>query len=196
MARYQSPTREQRYRSQYDQDIAKQGDVGSALTDNFVSGITGSDPRKAFETSAQAAFQRFSKNLNRNVSTLRGQQVGMGRLDTGFATQDDDRLVEGMGEDLNREISSRALQAEGMELDRLNMAGSYGDRYSDRAMSARGGEYHTERSQRYQDEADRKRGWGSLISAGIGAAGTVLGGPIGGALASKYLAPAVTKKVA
>lgn len=195
MPRY-TPPREQSYRSKYDRDIARTGDVGNALTSHFVNGITQSDPRQAYHTSANAAFKRFQTRLGENVRQLRGQQAGMGRLDTGFATEDEDRLVTRMGEDLNTELSSRALQAEGLYLDSLNMAGVYGDRFSDRAMAARGGEYHTERSQRMQDEADRRSALGGLISAGISATGTALGGPIGGALVNRFLAPQAKKKVA
>jgi hypothetical protein len=185
---------EERLRKDYYGDIARTGKVGEALTGRFVNDISTLDPSKGFETSTNAAFERFKRNvLGRGVRDLRGEQVGMGRLDTGFAGQDEDRLIEYGLEDLNREVASKALQAQGLDLDRVATMGSFADRYSSRAMDARGGEYQTLRQQRLADAAQRRSALGGLLQAGITAAGTVAAGPIGGAIANRFIAPQVAK---
>ena len=178
-------SREERYRNRYDGGIAGTEEAGRKLTRNFTDGATNFDPRKGFDEYVTGAHNRFRREFKQDVGDLRGQQVGMGRLDTGFATGDENRLFESSAARMQEGIASRAVQVQGQELDRLNMVGSMGSAYDERALAAVGGEYQTIRQQRLQDEANKRRGWGNVISATLGAAGTVLAGPIGGALVNK-----------
>jgi hypothetical protein len=175
--------REAYYRQNYDQNINQTGAAGSALMGGFQSGIA-EDPRASFQGSMHSAFDQFKERFGEGLQDLRGQQVAMGRMRTGFATEDEDHLWRGHTRDLNNTLADRAMQAEGLNQQRLGMMGAYGDRFSERAMDAGAGEYQSMRAQRLQNNADKKRGWGNLIGAGLVAAGTLAGGPIGGALAA------------
>ena len=170
MPRLQSATsREQGYRAGYDRDIVESGRVGSTLMDNFTSGIQDFDPDAAFNRRLTAAQESFKRQFTRDVEALRGSQVRRGRTNTGFAFQDEDRLFEEMAGRFAEVSGSAALTTAGMDMDRLALIGAHGERASDRAMSARGGEYHTLRGQRLQDQADRRQMWGN-IAGGLGSA--------------------------
>ena len=193
MEKARAQSTEDRMRDQYYADIDRTGQIGRTLSDRFVSNATSYDPRVAFQESAQAVMAGHRKELGRSLQGLRASQVGMGRINTGFATDDEDRLVEGAEESLNRTIADRALQAEGLNLDHMSMLGAHANAYSDRALEARGGEYQTLRGQRLADKANKRSGIGRLIGAGITAVGTIAGGPIGGAIANRWIAPRVAK---
>lgn len=179
-------SREERMRDRYDQDVNRMGEVGRTLTDHFSEGIQ-SDPRASFERAVEAAHSMFKRRLGENVRDLRSQQVGMNRLDTGFATEDEDRLFTESAERMHDQIGSRALQAEGLNLDRLAIAGGAGERMSGEAMAARGGEYQTLRQQRLQRESEKRRGRGNLIGSLITGAASVATGPIGDAIADRFI---------
>ena len=172
--------RERNYQQQYDRGIQETGRQGSALMGNFTSGITNYNPQQAFERRVTAAQQGFKRDFGRNLGKLRSQQSARGRTKTGFAFQDEDRLFQGMSEHLNEVIGNAALQTSGLELDRLGLAGSVGGALSGRAMDARGGEYHTERAQRFTDQADRRNMWTSIIGSIFGAGGQIAGARGGG----------------
>lgn len=137
------------------------------------------DPRQALGRYARGAYQQFEEDLGENITDLRGQQVSMGRLDTGFATRDEDRLVEGMTEDLNRRLLRASLQTAGMRQGQLQQGAN---RYLDLLTGV------SDRKARQK----RRRGglFGGLGALAGGLAGTFLlpgvgtaaGAQIGGAL--------------
>ena len=171
---------ENRFRQEYHDDIARTGRMGAALSERFQSGLTEFSPQMAFERRLQTAHDQFRERLGRDVETLRGDQVRMGRLDTGFAVGDEDRLFEASARDLNQLTGQYAFQTAGLELDALGLMGSHADRLSERAMSARGGEYHTRRAQRMQDRSEKRDFWGNILGGLITAGGTVAGALVGG----------------
>jgi len=189
---------ENRLRREYYDDIARTGRTGAALGRRFVSGISEFSPQMAFERRVQAAENQTRERFARDLESLRGSQAAAGRLRTGFATEDEDRLLRASRMDLQNLIGSAALQTSGMELDRLGLLGSYGDRLSERAMAARAGELYSLRDQRAQDTSDRRSFWGNIISgvltAGGAVAGGLLGGP-GGAMAGASAGRAVGSRV-
>lgn len=171
---------ENRFRRQYYDDIARTGRTGRALSDSFVSGISEFSPQMAFERRVQAAQNQTRERFSRDLERLRGSQVSMGRLRTGFATEDEDRLWIESQRDLQNLIGSAALQTSGMELDRLGLLGTHADRMSERAMAARAGELYSLRDQRAQDTRDKRQFWGNILSGVITAGGAVAGGLLGG----------------
>ena len=166
---------ERDFRDDYYRDIADTGRAGSALTKRFTQGISQFSPQMAFEKRLRSAHDQFRERFDRDLTTLRSTQTGMGRLNTGFATKDEDRLFTDLGSDLNRQIGSFALQTSGQELDALGLLGSHADRVSDRAMSARGGEYHTLRAQRLQEDRERRERKGGLLQSLLTVGGGLLG---------------------
>lgn len=175
-------------RRYYDRLKTSEGDA-DRLMQEYTQSAGAGDPRAAFRESSQAAFDTFKEQFSDNLSDLRGQQVGQGRLNTGFRFDDEDRLFKGMGENLNRTISDRALDAERLVQNQTAQRAGMAQWAGDRATAGVGGEYHTLRGQRMQDERDgrerrdsRRRGrWNTLLGLGGAAIGFGLGGPGGAA---------------
>lgn len=117
------------------------------------------DPRESTRRAARAGFREFERDLSENLERLRGRQVGMGRLDTGFAQQDEDRLVRAGIEDLNRELASNALQESSLQLRNLE-----GRRRGNRYLDMLTGERERER----QDERDLFESGGTLLGTAAG----------------------------
>lgn len=148
--------------------------IGEALEDQYVSGISGFDPYAAYREQAQGAFNQFRRSFADQLSRLRGQQVGMGRLRTGFATADEDRLFTEMGSRLNDVLAQGALQAAGMDLQRLGQMGNYAQRARETALEGHFGDWATRYQQQQANKASRRSMWGSLGGALLGAAGAAL----------------------
>lgn len=186
---------ENRFRREYYDDIARIGRRGEDLGERFTSGISEFSPEMAFQRRLRAHHDQLFDRLGRDVETLRATQTRMGRLNTGFATEDEDRLYRQSLQDLHNTVGSAALQTSGQELDRLGLLGSYADRASERAMAARAGELYSLRDQRAQNTREKRDFWGniigSLITAGGGVVGGLLGGPVG-AVAGASAGRAVT----
>lgn len=157
--------------------------IGETLEDQYVSGISGFDPYAAYREQAQGAFNQFRRSFADQLSRLRGQQVGMGRLRTGFATADEDRLFLEMADRLNDVLAQGALQAAGLNLQRLGQMGDYAARQRDTALQGYFGDWATRYQQQMANQASKRQMWGNILGAGLGAVGTILGGPIGGAVA-------------
>lgn len=86
------------------------------------------DPREALGEYTRGAYSQFEEDLREQMDRLRGRNVGMGRLKTGFATIDEGNLTERLGEDLNRRIQRAALQTAGMRQKQLSQqSGRYYD---------------------------------------------------------------------
>lgn len=166
----------------YDRAIGRAEDVGSDLLTSFSSGIQSFNPQAILEQRLASAHADFKKRLGRDIESMRARQVAGGRLDTGFATQDTDRLFERSAEDLNLLTGRFAAEAGNQDLRRLSLMGATGAGLTRDVVAERGSEAATLRHQRYQDQADRRNAIGSLLAAGLGAAGTVFGGPLGPAI--------------
>lgn len=161
------------------------GTRASTATDAFDTALTGFDPQAAFEKSAEGAYAGFRTRLKEDIGTLRGQQVGMGRLRTGFGQDDEDRLVDRSAERFENTLADRAMQTTGMRLNKLGMQGSYAEAQQNRYLDLLSGGLD-----RAQAEANAKRqSRNSLISAALGGVGMVggaiLGGPIGAGIGAK-----------
>ena len=142
---------------------------------------TSFDATGYLNTAARGAFNQFMPELTRSIDALRGEQVGMGRLNTGFATEDEDRLVKGALSDFSDHIAGLGLQAGAQQLsfnqgraDRLQRAGEQ-QMANDQGLGRFGAEY----GQRYNDlvtgqydaqigreNAKKGGGWGDILKAG------------------------------
>lgn len=182
-------TEEDRLRREYyDQMSQTRGDA-DRYRQQYETSRAGGDPEAAFKRTTGAAFADFKDQFTENLADLRGQQVGMGRLNTGFGFDDEDRLFTNMGKNLNRTVAGHALDVERLRQGGISRDAQVASSAADRALSATGGEYHTLRAQRMQDERDsnerrdsRRRGrWNSILGVGGATAGFLLGGPAGAA---------------
>ncbi|KKL75779.1 hypothetical protein LCGC14_2051510, partial [marine sediment metagenome] len=66
---------------------------GERAEDFYLDKATSFDPTEAVERYGQAAYSDFSRELDRRMEASRGESVGMGRLNTGFAVEDEDRVT-------------------------------------------------------------------------------------------------------
>jgi hypothetical protein len=134
---------------------------------------------------AGAAFDDHREDLERGIGDLRGQQVGMGRLTTGFGQEDEDRYVTDLNTRLSRELARGAFTA--ASLDQQNIAGIQSGAESarlgaDAALSGQLDRAQAEVNEKRQRRARRL----SLLGAGVGAVGGFLiGGPAGAAAGAR-----------
>jgi hypothetical protein len=149
--------------------------------------LAGFDAEDAAARSARAQYQTFARDLGRNVEALRGSQVGRGRLTTGFGFEDEDRLVEGSLEDLNRQLVQNALTAQGLNLEAAgglaNLGGARTNRFLDILGSERDASFLEEEMAR-RKKADKRGGlFGALGTIAKGVGGYLAGGPVGAGVA-------------
>lgn len=89
------------------------------------------DPMEGLRTSSQGAWESIAERLREEIGDLRGSQVGVGRLQTGFATGDEDRLFAGGVRNLNQRIAQGAMGAQHLDFARIQELGGYaGSRYA------------------------------------------------------------------
>jgi len=120
------------------------------------------DPRDATREAARAGYEEVARDRRESMESLRGRQVGAGRVDTGFGYQDQDRLVRTIEEDFNRELARQGLREASLKLRHLE-GRRQGNRYLDLLAGER------EREAR-EDEAI----WGSIGGAAGTAAGLII----------------------
>lgn len=149
--------------------------------DFYLDRATSFDPSAALDRYAGGVTSRLRRDIGRDVDTLRGQQVGMGRLDTGFATEDEDRVVTDLGERAQEDLDRAALQTTGMEMQNYQNVGQYGQNTRNTFLDLMGGGLDRETA-----EANAKRAmWGNIFGSLFGAAGTVAGGALMPAAAAR-----------
>lgn len=160
------------YGQRFDREVEAERARGERLSDAYERGIVSFDPYAAYRTAAQGAFGDFRRQFFDAIRNLRGSQVAAGRLQTGFATEDEDDLFLEMANMLNDRLAQGAMQATAMDLDRLGMIGASGERSRDRVLDAYFGRYATERQAEGQRRAGRLSLIGDIGGALINAAGT------------------------
>ena len=160
------------YGQRLDRELLAERGRGERLSDAYERGILSFDPYAAYRTAAQGAFGDFRRQFFDAIRNLRGSQVAAGRLQTGFATEDEDDLFLEMANMLNDRLAQGAMQATAMDLDRLGMIGASGERSRDRVLDAYFGRYATERQAEGQRRAGRLSLIGDIGGALINAAGT------------------------
>lgn len=120
--------------------------AGNGAEDYYVKNAEAFDPQKAVNTYAQGAFNSLKTQWGQLLPRLRSGQVATGRLRTGYAGQDEDRILTSLGSDLNDRISQQAVIASGQQLNNLQGIGAYGQATTDRYLDNEAGQrdYATE----------------------------------------------------
>lgn len=119
------------------------------------------DAQEAFQETARAGYEELQEERGRALEDLRGKQVGAGRTRTGFGFEDQDRLMEEMEEDFQRQLASRALDAEQMNLRNLE-----GRRRSNRYLDL----LTSERAREQKEEAALFKAGGQILGTAAGLA--------------------------
>lgn len=139
--------------------------------DFYLKRSTTFDPYAALDKAAQGATGRFRRDVGRSVQELRGQQVGMGRLDTGFATQDEDRVVTDLADREQENLNSQALQATGLDLRNIEGVGQYGLSQGNTYLDLLTGQLDRETA----DANAKRQMWASILGGLSGIAGAYAG---------------------
>jgi hypothetical protein len=145
------------------------------------------DAEEGAARAGRAQYETFEKDLGRNIESLRGSQVGRGRINSGFGFEDEDRLVEGSLEDLNRQLAQNALQAQGLNLSATGQLAGLGGQQTNRYLEVLGSERDAsflEEEMERRKKADKRSGlFSALGTIAKGAGGFLAGGPGGAAAA-------------
>lgn len=145
----------------FDSALDFEGDQSKLAADN----LNEFDAQEGLGRFARGAFETFRHDLDRDLGDLRGRQVGAGRLDTGFATEDGDRMIEFGLRDLNRQILGGSLSAQGQQLAAIGMQNQSRDRFL---------ELLTAGQDRSTADDNSRRGFDDFLSSAAKIGGTVL----------------------
>jgi len=146
------------------------------------------DPYTQVGEAARGAFDLIREPLGEDIEALRGSAVAAGRLNTGFQTEDEDRLIRGALDRLNSEIARNAVAAAGLDLERIQSIGSFASSTNNSFLELLGGGFDIdEENRRRETEEEEKKGsiFGTIGSILGGVGGFFLGGPPGAAIGSQ-----------
>ncbi len=140
--------------------------------DYYLEGATSFDPTESLERYGEASYRGFERNLGREMETLRGSAVGAGRLNTGFQTEDEDRVVTDLAERYQDSLARQSLGATSLELRNLEGVGAYGAGQQNTYLDLISGGLDRETSERNA----KKKLLGNVLGGAFGAAGRIFGG--------------------
>ena len=152
------------------------------------------DAAAAARETAAASFADIKEEMGRGIESLRGHQVGRGRLDTGFGFEDEDRLVMDFQDRLSRDISHGAFQAASLDLRNIEGGGREASEARERNLALLTGATDREQARINEKKRRRRERWGALAGlagsalgfAGGGPAGAEAGGKIGSSIGSSF----------
>lgn len=150
-------------RNRYTDAMNRTGTNAERGENDYFQRAEGFDAREYAGQAAQGMFDQFMPKLQESIGDMRGQQVGMGRLNTGFATEDEDRLVRGGLEDLNHQVAGLSMQAAGMDQRNTEGLGQMGLEMGNRYMDQVSGALDRKTA---QQNAKKKFGFGDILKAG------------------------------
>lgn len=157
---------------------------GREAEDEYLRRAQEYDPQESIDRSARASFDSVRGDMNEAVGDLRGQQVGMGRLDTGFATGDEDRLVRSAYDRLNNTLSQNAMFGEQLSMQNTQALGRFGSEQSGRYLDLMSGQMDREQAARNAQKERQAGLFGGIAKLAGGALGSLLG-PAGTAVGAK-----------
>ena len=173
------------YEGQYKIGTNRSRDQGIAGQDAYLQGMQNFDPSSYLADTARGQFNILRPDMENYMASLRGQQVGMGRLDTGFATEGEDRVTTEALRGLDDRLLANSMNSAGMEMQKYNSLGQYGNQNYDRAMEMNSSGWDRKVA---ADNAKKKKKHGIFGTIGSvlgGAGGFLLGGPAGAAAGAK-----------
>lgn len=126
------------------------------------------DPYDDLARASEAQFATFGRDWAEGVEDLMGQQVGMGRLRTGFGGEDIDRYTRDAYETFANEQAKMSWMAPQLELRNIEGMASARDRYGDILTGATDLELGLKYADVAKDQA-KKSFWGTLAGGVLGA---------------------------
>lgn len=175
--------------------INERGDVADETEAEYLARARGYDPYGAAERASTAAIDDLMERYGETFESFRGEEVGAGRSRTGFAREDEDRLLrDRLATPIGRVLAQHSLQASGLELQNLQGIGGYGQRTREQELDLMTGELDRRQAEENMRRERRRRLLAALGMAGGAAVGTwllpgvgtelgaQLGGTLGGSL--------------
>jgi hypothetical protein len=129
------------------------------------------DPERALRQYGDAASASFQRELRRQLRDLAGSAVGAGRLNTGFYDEDQGQLVSDLASRYNEAFASRALEAAGMNLGRIQDIGRFGERSRNNYLDLIASQLDREEAARNA----RRRAWTDAFGSSLGSAAMIYG---------------------
>ena len=133
------------------------------------------DPSKEFGQYAEAATGVAGESLKKQLEALAGRSAGMGRIDTGFYDLDQGDVVRDVYGDLNRDLSSKALDVTGMRQQNNQYLLNYGSEARNRYFDLLSGGMDRRYAELYPPSTQKSgSGWGDFLKAGVSVAALAL----------------------
>jgi len=148
---------------------------GERAEDFYLDKATSFDPTEAVERYGQAAYSDFSRELDRRMEASRGESVGMGRLNTGFAVEDEDRVTIDLAERYQDDLARQSLGAAALEQRNFEGVGAYGAERSNTYLDLLSGQLDRETSEKNA----KKKLIGGILSGMFGVGGRLVGAATG-----------------
>lgn len=175
--------------------IDERGRRADQAEDEYYGRATGYDPYAAAERASGAAIDDLVERYGETFASFRGEEVGAGRSRTGFAREDEDRLLrDRLATPIGRVIAQNSLQASGLDLQNLQGIGRYGTEAREQELDLMSGELDRQQAERNARNERRRRllaalgmasgaAVGTFLLPGIGTGlGAQLGGTLGGSI--------------
>jgi len=140
-------------------------------TPSSLNALASYDPSAALNTYAQGAYNTFNQGFQQNLTALKGQAAGAGRLKTGFYDQDVGTLAKGMGSQEQNAIAGQAMNAAGLQESALGTATGYAEDEQNRYLDLLSGQLDREQARKNQvseQQGSLMSGIGSILGTGAG----------------------------
>lgn len=177
------------YNADFDRQARRDRQRGNRAEDEYLDRATNFDARGAARESAGAMYEDFARELERGIGDIRGGQVGMGRLGTGWGFGDEDEYIGEGRRDLTRSLASRALDAESLNLRNTEGLGNYGQNTTNRYLDVLAGNRDAQMLEDQQKRSKKAGLWGlggSMLGSLLGPAGATASGMLGDKVAGLF----------
>lgn len=165
----------------YDAATKRRGQVAQSTEQSYLDADNAFDPQQALNQYSEGAISNFHTQLSKELAGLKDSEAGGGRLNSGFFDEDQGKVATDLGTQLQSDLNQHALETAGMRQQQIAQRGQYAQGANQDYNDLLSGELDRQQA---ADNAKRQQK-GSLLGAGATIAGTIFGGPIGGAIAKK-----------
>ena len=144
---------------------------GSAAEDAYYERISKFDATEGAKKTADVLTADWQRQDMFDAEALRGRNVAMNRLDTGYAVDDEERRGYTAKRYLSDSLARLSMQTQAQQRDADESMGRYGERVTGRGIDLD----MTEEDRRRSDRASKRSMWGNIGGSLINAAGTYAG---------------------
>lgn len=168
---------ERRYRDLYNGAVDDMGRRSGGFSNRFETDLENFNPEPYFAQATEANLEAFDDDFARDYSSRLGGMVGAGRSpsSSGFGLRDAQQTILQGQQQRGRIRQQGAENLAGARMNMLGMRGQYATGLQDRYVDAITGRFNTLEGQRLADQSSRRGMYGSLLGAGIQAAGAYAG---------------------